>query len=116
MGFDVGGDLGAGADHADLDFAGWLFDEVVSGVGGVAICDDLYADVGAGGDDVDDGLALFVGFDLEIAFVFAVLEGAEDYGGVGEGLAVVVAEYLDLDVGGLGGGFVLAAAAGAASS
>ena len=48
-------------------------DQILLGVGGEAVGDDLHADVAAGGDDVDRGLAVGVGLDLQIALVLAVL-------------------------------------------
>ena len=109
----VGGDLLLRAEHGDGDLAVEFLDLVVVGEGGEAVGEDLDAEFGSDGDDVGDGgLAVGVGFDLEITVIGAVVgEFVEDDGGVRDGLVVVAFGDEDLDVGGLGWGFVLAAAA-----
>ncbi len=108
----VGGDLLLRAEHGDGDLAAGFADEILLSKGGEAVGDDLDADVAAGGDDVDGGLAFGVGLDLQIALVLAVLiDGVEDDGGVDDGLAVGLLDHDDLDVRGVGGSLVLAAAA-----
>jgi RNA polymerase sigma factor (sigma-70 family) len=104
-----GGDLFLRPKHFYGDIAGGFGDEVIVGVGGEAVGDDLDADGAAGGDDVDDGFAFGIGLDFEVALVLAVLGGVEDDGGVDDGFAVGVLGDSDLDVGGGGWRLVLAA-------
>ena len=78
----VRGDLRSGTLHRDGNLAAGLRDLVVLGKRREAVGDDLDAHAAAGRNHVDDGLAVGIRLDLEIAFVLAVLDRVEDDGGV----------------------------------
>ena len=75
-----------------------LIDLVNLAVGLETIGDDLKSDGVADGNHVDDGFAVFVGFELKRSLVLVALDGMEDDVSIVDGLAVVVANNGDLNV------------------
>ena len=105
----IGRDLCLGTQHGDGNLLGRLIDHEIFSVSGKALSNDLHADGAASGNDIDGGLAVGIGLDFEISQIFAVSRRIEDDGGIGNGLAVVLLEHLNLDVRGRRGRLVFAA-------
>jgi len=106
----VDGILLAGALELDFDGHVKLVNLEVFAIGLEAAGDDLEADHVTQGENVDNGLAVFVGLQLHGACVAFALHGVKHDGGVLNGLAIGIAQNGDLDAGGRWGGLVLAGA------
>ena len=95
----VGAVLLTGALHADLEGHCGLVDLVVIAVCLEASGDDLEAHGFTGLDHVDYGLSVFVGLELHIAIIVAMLiELMKDNGGIFDGLAGGIAENGDFNL------------------
>ena len=99
-------------EHSDGDLTAGSVDQIFVGKGGKAGGDNLNANGAPGGDDIDHRFTVGIGFDLQIALIFAVQTGAEDYGGVADRLAVELFHYSDFNMGGGRRSFVFATATG----